>query len=309
MEEDNRQKADGILESRYSQEEKHYEEFSIGGTRESHAKTWLNQDNIGSWRHECMYSLIDPILEVFPEATWLTVGDGRYGKDANYIKRKGLNVVASDISDLLLREASANGYIDAYSRQNAEALTFSDNEFDFVLCKESYHHFPRPMIALYEMLRVASRGVILIEPVDRLIYTSIIEALLGNIKSRVRKMLHKTSSECGYEIVGNYIYTLSKREIEKVALGMNYKAVANKGMNSYYVEGVEYEKATPDNLLFRKVKQKNRMYNILTTLKLRQYSISSFVIIKDNLTSELQAGFIGMDYELNILPENPYQTG
>lgn len=39
-----------------------------------------------------------------------------------------------------------------------------DDAFDYVLCKDSYHHMPRPMIALYQMLRVARRAVVLIEP-------------------------------------------------------------------------------------------------------------------------------------------------
>ena len=310
MTENNRINSSDILYTRYKQEEKNYEDYSRGGIKERHAGTWLKSDTVDSWRHEHMYSLLNPIIEIYPDVTWLTVGDGRFGKDANYLKTKGLTVVASDISDLLLKEAKAMGYIDEYSKQNAEALTFSNNEFDFVLCKESYHHFPRPMIALYEMLRVAKKGVILIEPIDRLIYLTFFEALLGNVKNRIRKIFHKTSTEYGYEEVGNYVYTLSKREIEKVALGMNYRAVAFKGTNcSCYIEGVEYEKATPNNKLFKRLKRKIIIGDILTKLKLRQYNISSFVIIKDELTTELQSSFISMGYGLKILPANPYQTG
>jgi len=35
-----------------------------------------------------MYQVIDPILAANPTAKWLTVGDGRYGNDANYILEK-----------------------------------------------------------------------------------------------------------------------------------------------------------------------------------------------------------------------------
>lgn len=48
--------------------------------------------------------------------------------------------------------------------ENAEKLSSPNETLDFVLCKESYHHFTRPMLALYEMLRVATKAVVLIEP-------------------------------------------------------------------------------------------------------------------------------------------------
>lgn len=55
-----------------------------------------------------------------------------------------------------------------YSVENAESLSFRDNEFEVAFCKEAYHHFPRPFLALYEMLRVASKAVVLAEPNDQI---------------------------------------------------------------------------------------------------------------------------------------------
>ena len=49
--------------------------------------------------------LSNPLLSDVWGASWLTVGDGRYGTDAHYIFSKGVrNVLATDISDYLLRE-------------------------------------------------------------------------------------------------------------------------------------------------------------------------------------------------------------
>jgi SAM-dependent methyltransferase len=48
-----------------------------------------------------------------------------------------------------------------FQKENAEQLSFEDESFDFVLCKEAYHHFPRPMIALYEMIRRRCRLIVL----------------------------------------------------------------------------------------------------------------------------------------------------
>ena len=128
------------------------------------AQTWTKENTIDSWRHARMYQCVDPLLIEFPGARWLTVGDGRYGTDAHYLEQHHADAVATDIADGMLQRAKAAGYIKNFQKENAEQLSFEDESFDFVLCKEAYHHFPRPMIALYEMIRVAKRGVVLIEP-------------------------------------------------------------------------------------------------------------------------------------------------
>ena len=193
-----------------------------------------------------MYKVLDPILIADPEAMWLTVGDGRYGKDAKYILAKGGDALASDISDYLLKEAKDIGYITEYKKENAESLSFKDGEFDYVLCKESYHHFPRPMLALYEMLRVASKGVVLIEPNDRYIYNKISRMVFRNLRDKIKSLLRGKTNRHAYEESGNYVFTISRREIEKVALGTNYKIVAFKGINDVYFAGVEHEKLSKE---------------------------------------------------------------
>jgi ubiquinone/menaquinone biosynthesis C-methylase UbiE len=150
----------------YKQHSEHFKEYTLNGDKSAHAKTWLEKDTVDAWRHRRMYQVLDPILVTETKAKWLTVGDGRYGKDSRYITEKGGDALATDISGYLLKEAKDLGYITEYKVENAESLSFHDSEFDYVFCKESYHHFPRPMLALYEMLRVAKRGVILVEPND-----------------------------------------------------------------------------------------------------------------------------------------------
>ena len=104
--------------------------------------------------------LLLPLIKQFPQAAWLTVGDGRFGCDAYLLNKLGASsVTASDINTHSLEIAKEKGFINGFSRQNVEKMTFSDNEFDFTLCKHSYHHFPRPAIAFYEMLRASRKGV------------------------------------------------------------------------------------------------------------------------------------------------------
>lgn len=306
MTNDSRLKDKNIINNRYRQEESQFYDCTRGGKKEKHAKTWFEKDTIDAWRHKRMYRLLDPLLIAYPKAIWLTVGDGRYGKDAHYIRDKGLKVLASDISDVLLKEGKEIGYIDDYSKQNAEDLTFSDEEFDFVFCKESYHHFPRPMIALYEMLRVVKKGVILIEPVDQYILSTFIEALYRNTIGLLKILLGKKYVSNHYEEVGNYIYTISKREIEKVALGMNLRAIAFKGINDYYLEGVEYQKALPDNKLFKLVKRRIFLRNLLTVTGLRPWYYSSFIIFKENSTLESISNLKECGYKIVTLLKNPY---
>ena len=153
----------------YERHDKHIAEHILDEKKANLSKTWFETDTVDAWRHQRMYQTIDPILRTEPEAKWLTVGDGRYGIDAKYILDKGCEALPTDISDVLLKEAKKLGFIPDYRKENAEFLTFKDSEFDYVFCKESYHHFPRPMIALYEMLRVARKGVVLIEPNDKYI--------------------------------------------------------------------------------------------------------------------------------------------
>ena len=245
----------------YQRHEKHYYEHAAGGEKKQHAKTWLLQDTVGTWYHARMYGLLDPLLAAYPEADWLTVGDARYGNDAHYIRQKGLKVLASDISDVLLKEGKTIGRIDDFRKENAEALSFSDREFDFVCCKESFHHFPRPMLALYEMLRVARKGVVLIEPIDRFSNATWFEKLLDKIRSKTRPF--EKNPRYRFEESGNFVYSLSKREVEKVALAMNYKVVAFNCISNYYEKGIEAEKATRNSKLFKKVKRKIRLYDLL----------------------------------------------
>ena len=103
--------------------------------------------------------------------------------------------------------------------ENAESLSFEDEAFNFVLCKEAYHHFPRPMIALYEMLRVARKAVVLIEPFDRFVVSPLPERAWNGAKRLAAAAKGRPvgrPARFQYESVGNFIYTISHRELEKV---------------------------------------------------------------------------------------------
>lgn len=125
-------------------------------------------------------------------------------------------MLASDLSDKILHMShSTIGFIKKYQVVNAEKMDFQNKEFDWVLFNEKYHHFPRSGVALYEMLRVAKKGVVLIEPNDYLfinekVRTLIISKLLFCYNMLTKKNFDITRLE-RHEATGNYIYRISRR--------------------------------------------------------------------------------------------------
>jgi ubiquinone/menaquinone biosynthesis C-methylase UbiE len=188
-----------------------------------------------------MINKVKPLINYNTKRTWLTIGDGRYGSDGIILKTLGTkNITCSDISIKLLALVKRKKFIKNYSKQNAENLKFKSSSFDYVFCKESFHHFSKPYLVLYEMFRVSKKGVILIEPSDKIIE----KGLFNFIYRIIRFFMNQTNSGDGFEEVGNYVYKISKREREremaKFLLGMNYRHLAVNGLNDAYSEGIEF---------------------------------------------------------------------
>lgn len=284
---------------------RHYKNYIHGGNGEVHAKTWLDPDTVDAWRHRRMYSALNPLLKD-EGTTWLTIGDGRFGTDSRYICENGGDATASDIDDSLLQEAATSGFISKFSKENAESLSFEDGSFDYVFCKESYHHFPRPMLALYEMLRVASRGVVLIEPNDRYISYSMIRNIGTSVINRLLSLVGRSIDRFSFEEFGNYVYSISQRELEKVALGMNYRYLAFKGINDSYQYGVEFEKVSENARLFRKVKFNIFLQNVLVKLRISDSVLVAAIIFKQSPSTELVARLQKDGFSVVELPLNPY---
>ena len=66
----------------------------------------------------------------------------------------------------------------------------------------------------------------------------------------------------GFEPDGNFICSISAREMEKVALGLNLPHVVFKGLNDYYIKGGEYEPADArKSSLFKRMRSEIRKRN------------------------------------------------
>ncbi len=275
-------------------------------------KSWLRNDTVDFWRHDRMYKPLTPLLKNNPNTKWLTVGDARMGLDSIKLKNiePTLDILPVDISTVLLEYAKKINLIADYAKENAEKLSFADNTFDFAFCKESFHHFPRPYIALYEMLRVAKKGVILIEPNEIDVLSRALPGRLWiGFKRFIKKIIGKRNphtDEGNYETVGNYVYTVSKREIEKVALGIGLTTVAFYYFNDIYIYGTEFEKTENGSKLFKKTKAGIRKKDIRSKLGIDPYKNIIAIIFKQAPSEKICKELEENKFQIVQLPENPY---
>jgi len=219
--------------------QRHWHEYLDDAQRAALYASWWETDRVNHWRH---LRLMAPVIEVlgrFGGFSWLTVGDGA-GMDAWIMHRAGfVDVLATDLDDTVLAETRRRSHIANYRIENAEALSFPDGHFDFVLCKEALHHMSRPYAAIYECLRVARYGVVLVEPQDPWI-----------------DWPHRTDAPSAhYEAVGNFVYTFSARELEKIGYGMNLRGLATRALVDVYIEGCEYARRAEDDPLWRDTRE------------------------------------------------------
>jgi ubiquinone/menaquinone biosynthesis C-methylase UbiE len=111
-----------------------------------------------------------------------------------------------------LKVSKELGLINEFNIENAEMLSMSDDQVDYILCKESYHHFPRPYAALYEMIRVAREAIVIIEPQDPISKMPLLLSLVnicGKINPNFINKIWK--NRFSFEPVGNYVYKVSER--------------------------------------------------------------------------------------------------
>ena len=268
--------------------------------RKKISDSWFDRSTADYWRHSRCYE-IAKLLGGVPGERWLTVGDGRFGLDAIRLKEHGVtDALPTDLTEILLKESRGRGLITNYSIENAERLSFADEAFDFVFCKEAYHHFPRPMIALYEMLRVASKGVILVEPNDR--HQSPIRILRAAAKTLLGRKRHMDQNS--YEEDGNYVFSISERELEKVGMGINLPQVAFKGLNDHYVQGIEFEPLSSG--MAKKMLRHIRLRDALCSFGLDHPSLLMACLFHKPLDPDRQRAMKAAGWRIVDLPRNPY---
>lgn len=309
-----------FVEQHYVRHARHFENDLVDAERIRISKSWFDDSTADYWRHARAYSCAD-LLSHRSGVSWLTVGDGRWGLDAIRIRKKGFtSVLPTDISEALLREAKKRGLIDNYAVENAEKLSFTDRSFDYVFCKESLHHFPRPYVALYEMLRVARDGVFLIEPNDTwnaeaaapvepssTMLNRIRRCLLRTVDTARGQRLRLRYNSPDWEVSGNYVFAISRREIEKVALGLNMPQIVLRGLNDHYVKGCEFEPADESrSAIFRELVTVIRDKDELCRRGAADYNLIMAGLLLRPLDERSRKRFVGAGWDVVDLPANPY---
>jgi SAM-dependent methyltransferase len=259
---------------------------------------WLRKDTADYWRHDRIRGLVEPLLHD-TDASWITIGDGRYGTDAGWLIDHGLKrVVASDLQSDLLEIARHRKVIDEYRVINAERMDLPDESFDYVYCKEAYHHCPRAPVALFEMLRVARRAVILQEPME-----GAGRNVVGKVVLALRSSIRRASSH-GFERSGNFIYRVSRQEVEKALLGTGLRYYAFASIQDDYIPGVEH--VTLDSALAKRLRRRIALKSAIGRCLGIDYGIGSFVLFKHPPDLAVRRGLERRGYVLTVLPHNPY---
>jgi len=143
------------------------------------------------------------------------------GMISEYYARNGAKVTGIDLSEDAIERARIRKErykFEAYFRvANATKLPFSDNSFDIVSVHDGLHHLKEPWRAVKEMVRVAKRGVIIIEPAKALVTK--ISILLGISKKYEDK---------------DFVYRFTKRELENWLKKDSIDKVISKKYIMYY---------------------------------------------------------------------------
>ncbi len=245
----------------------HWQSFLEDKSNVDLYSTWWDTSTVNHWRHVRFLQAPLRVLSspLCKKSSWLAIGDGS-GHDSWILKNNGFKeVISTDIGTDTLRVSAKAGYIDRFEYANAEGLQYPDYSFDFVLCKEALHHMQMPYRALYEMIRVAKYAVVIVEPQD----------MFGDIPC-LAGPYHAT-----YEPVGNFIYTFSAVEMQKLCFGLNLPFVATKNMIDVYIQGCEFQAAEDTNPFFMELKQKVAELESLATNGEIKSNYLLTIIVKD----------------------------
>ncbi len=274
----------------YDRHDKQYEEYKQDTEKLKHAKSWLNLQSFDYLRHNRMLRLIRPFIKKYEK--WLTMGAGRYGSETSWLKRHGANCNSSDMHTNLIEDAHKKGLIGAFSKQNAENLSFESNSFDYLLIKEALNHLLRPWSAIFESFRVYKKGVLIIEPNNPYPYSNILRILFSKLKNLIKRFLGKNvyKDEYNSEEVGNFIYRISLRELEKFLLGMHKTSIASNNLNDHHLKRIEYisanGKTIREQFIYLKLRTIIFVKDVLYNLSLLNFLISEVILFKDKPDDE-----------------------
>lgn len=264
--------------------------------------------NKQSVHYKLSVALLETLNPFFTKRnTWLTIGD-MMGMDAHFLIDQQQDVTASDIGDEVLKKSREFGFITKYTTQNAEKMSASDNSYDFVLVKEAYHHFPRAYLSIYELVRVCKKSVFILEPSDLLFKSPLLLALKNFLDWFSPTLINRIwKNRFSFEVVGNYVFKISEREVEKAAMGLGLPCIAFKQVNVLMLN--DYSKLHKYDLnsrLWKQLKRKLWFKNLISKIGILPYNRLCCVLFKEAPDQNLKAQLKKEGYKVIDLPKNPY---
>lgn len=175
-----------------------------------------------------------------------------------------------------------------WSYQDAEDLTYGDDEFDFCIAHSGLHHCRSPHRGLLEMYRVARKGVLVYEPIDNMITRLGVKFGLGE--------QYEIGSVAGHgcqmggvrnSSIPNYIYRWTEREIEKAV--NSYAPLGRHQFHYFYQTRINWARAHAAKSSFLRI-----AYTVLGPLVMlagrllpRESNNFAFCVEKPDLKTEL----------------------
>jgi len=217
-------------------------------------------------------------------ASILVIGGGE--NDKLVFQENGfIDVIISNIDE---RQNDSEYYPYKHCFQNAENLSYKDNEFDYVTAHATLHHFSSPHRGLTEMYRVSRKGVIVIESRD-----SWIMRLL--IKLNITPAFETAAvydNKCKYGGVNNicipnYIYRWTEHEVEKTIKSF----APHVRHNILYAYGSDKPSATKRSKSCTKkiiINILSPIYELIVKLFPKQQNLFAFFITKPVVPDDLQ---------------------
>jgi SAM-dependent methyltransferase len=211
------------------------------------------------------------------DSTVLVICGGRYDRDTFHTLGFH-NVTISNLDSRLTGDEFAPY---PWSPQDAESLTFRDNEFDFVVVHQGLHHCYSPHRGLLQMYRVARCGILVFEPRDtRLVRLGIrlgfgqqyeVAAVAGN---------GLKYGGVGNTATPNFVYRWSEPEIEKTI--NSYSPIGRAKFRYFFALRIPEGrlKSMKNRFVARTVQLLLPAARIFTTLFPRQSNCFAFAIAK-----------------------------
>ena len=124
---------------------------------------------------------------------------------------------------------------------------------------------------------------------------------IGVIKLLYGKHIQKHT----YEEVGNYVYKISLRELEKVALGLSYQIVAYKSVSMVSLDGLDKVKTIQRNKIWFRYRLLMAIQGFLASCRLIEPALLSVMILKTEPEDLLIKTLKKYKYKIILLPKAP----